>query len=94
MRDLFDLLQQFGATTLDTVWFPLLIWTSIASLVFFILRIQKSLNPLYQYHIRVATILALPIGLISAVFLQIYATFSTSTSFNTSIFIVENPLLT
>lgn len=92
MKNIFELLQQFGASATDAIWFPLLIWTFIAIVVFFILRIQKSINPLYQYHIRVATILALPIGLISAILLQIYSTFYSSTSFTASIFVVENPL--
>src|SRR5690554_4923310 len=50
------------------------------------------MNPLYQYHIRVATLLALPLGLISAALLKMYATITASTSFNVSMLVVENPL--
>jgi TonB family protein len=92
MREFYEILQQFGASTADTLWFPILIWTTVASLIFFILRFIRSINPLYQYHIRVATLFALPIGLVSAVLLQLINTSYSSATFNTSLFTVENPL--
>lgn len=93
MNMIFDSLQQFGASAADVLWFPILIWTLVASITFMLLRLFKSMNPLYQYHIRVATILALPMGLISALLLQVYSVSASSSSvFNTSIFTVENPL--
>lgn len=92
MRTFFDLIQQFGAASADIIWFPLLVWTAVASIVFFVLRVNRSLNPLYHYHIRVATLLALPFGLISAVLIQLYSSFSASVDFSGSMFVVENPL--
>ncbi|MEO9884353.1 MAG: TonB family protein [Balneola sp.] len=92
MRTFFDTIQQLGASSAEVIWFPVLIWSCIASLIFFVLRIRKSINPLYQYHIRVATLLALPIGIASAIVLQFYTFFSASAEFNTPVFVVENPL--
>jgi len=92
MRTFFDLVQQFGAVSADIIWFPLLVWTGVASIIFFVLRVKTSLNPLYHYHVRVATVLALPIGLISAVLIQLYSSLSASVDFSGSIFVVENPL--
>src|SRR5690554_387082 len=92
MRLFFEYIQQLGSSSADTIWFPIFIWTAIAAIIFLVLRFQKSMNPLYQYHIRVATLLALPFGLISAALLKMYATFTTSTSFNVSIFVIDNPL--
>ncbi|MFY0698035.1 MAG: TonB family protein [Balneola sp.] len=92
MKNFFDFIQQLGASSADIIWFPLLIWTFVATLVFFILRMKKSINPLYQYHIRVATLLALPMGLISAVLLQAFSSLYSSSNLSTSVFVVENPL--
>lgn len=93
MNSFFEFIQQLGASSADIIWFPLLIWTTVASIVFFILRLRPSLNPLFQYHIRVATILALPLGLCSALFIQVLSSMKTSTStFNSAIFVIENPL--
>lgn len=92
MRPFFEYIQQLGSSSADTIWFPIFIWTAIAAIIFLMLRFQKSMNPLYQYHIRVATLLALPLGLISAALLKMYATITASTSFNVSMLVVENPL--
>jgi TonB family protein len=92
MKIFFDFIQQIGASAADIIWFPLLIWTCAATLVFFFLRIKRSINPLHQYHIRVATLFALPMGLISAVFLQAISSFYSSSNLGPSVFIVENPL--
>ncbi|MEP1152172.1 MAG: TonB family protein [Balneola sp.] len=94
MRNLFEYIQQLGSSSADVIWFPILVWTAIASITFIGLRLSKSMNPLYQYHIRVATLLALPMGLISALLLQMYSTFNSTSTFDGSIFIVENPLPT
>ncbi|MFY0685072.1 MAG: M56 family metallopeptidase [Balneola sp.] len=94
MRNFFEYIQQLGSSSADVIWFPILVWTAIASITFIGLRLSKSMNPLYQYHIRVATLLALPMGLISALLLQMYSTFNSTSTFDGSIFIVENPLPT
>ncbi|MEQ9092454.1 MAG: TonB family protein [Balneola sp.] len=92
MKNFFDFIQQLGASSADIIWFPLLIWTCVATLVFFFLRMNKSINPLYQYHIRVATLFALPMGLVSAVLLQAFSSLYSSSNLATSVFVVENPL--
>lgn len=92
MKNFFDFIQQLGASSADIIWFPLLIWTCVATLVFFFLRTNKSINPLYQYHIRVATLFALPMGLVSAVLLQAFSSLYSSSNLATTVFVVENPL--
>ncbi len=92
MKNFFDLIQQFGSFSADIIWFPLLIWTGVSTLVFLGLRIKNSINPLYQYHIRVATLFALPMGLILASMIQAFTTLFSSNDFSGSVFIVENPL--
>lgn len=93
MNSFFESIQQLGASSADIIWFPLLIWTTVASIIFFILRLRPALNPLFQYHIRVATLLALPLGLCSALFIQVLSSLKTSTSdFDSAIFVIENPL--
>ncbi|MEP5942919.1 MAG: M56 family metallopeptidase, partial [Balneola sp.] len=92
MKSFFDFIQQLGASSADIIWFPLLIWTCVATLVFFFLRTNRSINPLYQYHIRVATLFALPMGLVSAVLLQAFSSLYSSSNLSTTVFVVENPL--
>ena len=93
MNVFFESIQQLGASSADIIWFPLLIWTTVASIIFFILRLRPSLNPLFQYHIRVATLLALPLGLCSALFIQVLSSIETSTSaLSSALFVIENPL--
>ena len=92
MKNFFDLIQRLGSSSADIIWFPLLIWTCVATFIFLLLRFNKSVNPLYQYHIRVATLFALPMGLLSAILLQVFNNFYSSSNFSTSVFVVENPL--
>ncbi|HAH51665.1 MAG TPA: hypothetical protein DCL80_10550 [Balneola sp.] len=92
MKNFFDLIQRLGSSSADIIWFPLLIWTCVSTFIFLLLRFNKSVNPLYQYHIRVATLFALPMGLLSAILLQVFNNFYSSSNFSTSVFVVENPL--
>ncbi len=63
MPELIEILQSIGETTLEMLWLPVLIWTIIAISITWILRSINSIPPVYQYHSRVALLLALPVGL-------------------------------
>ncbi|MCG8373776.1 MAG: TonB family protein [Balneolales bacterium] len=93
MKTVYEFLQRFGGNSLDFFWFPLAIWTGIAIIAFLVLRLSKNMNPLYQYHLRVATIAAIPLGLLSTYLAQILrSTIISDTSFESAVFIVENPI--
>ena len=55
-----QLVHNFGHLSLELFWFPLGVWTIIASITLIILRSFKALDPLYKYHLRVAIIFAIP----------------------------------
>ncbi|MCW9706098.1 TonB family protein [Fodinibius salsisoli] len=66
MFELIDFLQSFGATILKPIWFPIVIWTGVAIPITLLLRKIESLQPVYQYHSRVALLLALPLGIVGS----------------------------
>ncbi len=93
MRNLFESIQQFGLLAIDSFWFPVILWSAAGILVFTTLRLFKGINPLYQYHLRVATLLALPIGILSALGLQSFAqSGSAGTIWEGPVLVVENPI--
>ncbi|RNC84764.1 MAG: TonB family protein [Balneola sp.] len=92
MQALYDFLQQTGLQSLDVFWFPLLIWTSIAIIVFLALSSSNKLNPLYHYHLRAATLVAIPLGLVTAFGVHFFVSNTSSTQpFDPALFIVETP---
>lgn len=64
MANLYHVLHHVGGIAANNIWFPLLIWSGVSAIVFMGLRIAKGLSPLYHYHLRVATLAAIPIGLL------------------------------
>ncbi len=93
MKELFEFFQSFGATAIDFIWFPVIMWSLAASLVFLVLKWAQSLNPLYHYHLRLATLFALPVGIISSlIYNQITSSLSAGEKTSGAFFIVENPI--
>lgn len=92
MQLIYEFLQQLGVASLDSFWFPMLIWTVIALFIFLGFRAFRSLNPLYHYHLRVATLAAIPFGLLATFGAQYLSTLSlTAGSFDPAVFVVETP---
>lgn len=93
MRILYESLQFLGHTSLDSFWFPIGIWTLVALVAFILIKSFRKLSPLYHYHFRVATLVAIPFGLVSTAILQsIRSNVSSSNAFDSAIFIVESPI--
>ncbi len=62
------LIQQLTELSRDLIhfsWLPLLIWTLVAGLIMAMLRKAGNLHVQFHYHIRLALIAGLPLGLIS-----------------------------
>lgn len=92
MQTIYEFLQYLGLVSLETLWFPISIWTLAALLTFSGLCFFKRLNPLYQYHLRSAIILAIPFGLMASFAVQYLTTFfSTSKSLESIVFVVQSP---
>ncbi|MEX2347644.1 MAG: M56 family metallopeptidase [Balneolaceae bacterium] len=85
-------LKEIGNFSLDTLWFPLGIWTICCGLAFLVLRTRDNLNPLFHYHLRTAALLSLPFGVgVAALMNKIPAWFAES-NIETAFFVVYNPI--
>ncbi|MEQ9266252.1 MAG: M56 family metallopeptidase [Balneolaceae bacterium] len=93
MKALYEFFQNIGMVSLDTLWFPMIIWTVVALLAFIGLKVSRNLNPLYHYHLRTAIIAAIPFGLVSSFLIQLLVSnSSTSSSFEPVFFVIESPI--
>lgn len=91
--NIYEFIQRIGLESVDYFWFPLLIWTFLASIIFLGFRVLRSLNPSYHYHLRAALLIAFPFGLLASYgtgLLQ-YSTRS-SLSFDPTVFSIQKPL--
>jgi len=57
-------MADLAAAAFKNTWLPLVIWTLLSSLAWFVLRIFDNTHPFYQYHTRLALIFSLPAGLL------------------------------
>lgn len=92
MYTLFETIEKIGSISLQEFWFPIFIWTIFGGLALLLLNLKKDINPLYQYHLRIATVLALPAGIIlSKGFLALYSTV-TGIGNDAPLIVFQNPL--
>ncbi len=66
MTAMTDGLHMLGEGAWGAFWLPLLAWTAVALLALGVLRLWRSAHSLVHYAIRVALMLALPLGLLLA----------------------------
>ncbi|MEX0720230.1 MAG: M56 family metallopeptidase [Balneolaceae bacterium] len=92
MRELIEVMKEFGAFSLDNIWFPLLVWTICCAIAFLFLRLKKNLNPLFHYHLRTAAILSLPLGIAASFLLQWIPQWLSASPVETAFFIIQNPI--
>ena len=59
-----DLIIQLIQDLIQFAWLPVLIWTLFAGSVALLLKAANKIHPQYHYHIRLALILGLPLGLL------------------------------
>ena len=91
MIEFIDFLSSFGNQMLEYVWFPLLVWTIIAVPVTYLLHRAQSIAPVYQYHSRVALVLALPLGIAGA-FLTQYISSGAESGGAATFIVIQNPI--
>ncbi|MFN1835177.1 TonB family protein [Balneola sp. MJW-20] len=90
---LYNLIYDLGQHSMEHIWFPVLIWTLFSSVVYLALKYTRQLDPLYHYHLRAATIVALPVGILASVLLQHgFSGLNDSAAINTALIIVSNPI--
>lgn len=95
LSSLYQFFYTAGQHALEHLWFPVLIWTILCAIVYLVLKRSDGLNPLYHYHLRVATLLALPAGIIaSVVFQHGLSMLNTQEPIETALIVVANPIQT
>ena len=92
MYELAQLIKEFGSVSLDTFWFPLLIWTLCCLVAFLFLKTREQLNPLFHYHLRTAAVLSLPLGIVIAALMNKIPDWFSSSNLDTAFFVVQNPI--
>jgi TonB family protein len=92
MYELIELIKNIGNISLDTFWFPLMIWTICCALAFIFLKTREKLNPLFHYHLRTAALLSLPLGIGVAALMSKIPEWFSSSNLETAFFVVQNPI--
>lgn len=76
------------------IWFPLLIWTCFATAIYLSLRGVQSLDPRFQYNLRLALIGSFPIGLLASQVIQSQPESAITLSKSLpQVIVVDNPLV-
>ena len=84
METLFLQAAESGEILLQFLWYPLLIWTIIGSVTWLILKQSDTVHPEYHYHVRLALIFSLPMGVIIMILLDQLSTLGTTATFSSS----------
>jgi TonB family protein len=93
MLEIIEFLQSIGVSIFQTFWFPVVIWTAVAIPIILFLRKTNTLQPVYQYHSRVALLLALPLGIIGSYGMEMLGQLLSSAQAGSAKFIViQNPI--
>lgn len=71
METQFQAIATLGEQVIQFSWFPLLIWTLLSGIIWSVLRSVSAVHPQYQYHTRLALLIALPAGFIMLGIFQI-----------------------
>lgn len=66
MISLIETFAAMGESLFQLFWFPVAVWTVLAILTFGILKTISQIHPQYHYQIRVALVLALPLGILAS----------------------------
>ncbi len=61
--DIWTQFGEIGSFSLEVVWIPVALWTALALLVMGLMRWSSHMHSLYQYHGRLALLMALPAGI-------------------------------
>lgn len=92
MFELVYYIKEIGNVSLDTFWFPVMIWTVCCALAFLVLKTREKLNPLFHYHLRTAALLSLPLGIGVSALLNKIPDWFASSNLETAFFVVQNPI--
>ncbi|GAA5520123.1 M56 family metallopeptidase [Aliifodinibius salicampi] len=93
MVELINILQTIGDITLANLWFPLIVWTVIALPITILLHRTDRIPPVYQYHSRMALLLALPLGIAGSYLIEMLGkALASSQAVAAKFIVVPNPI--
>src|SRR6056297_682099 len=91
--DLLTTLQDLGSTGYDLLLLPIILWTAMSLVAIMLMRYSENINAIFQYHGRIALLVALPVGLLASLvnhWLHSYG--GTAGSFATKFIVIQSPL--
>lgn len=71
MESLFLQIADTGEKVVEFSWLPLAIWTFLSGLTWIFFRSVQNIHPQYQYHTRLALLIALPAGFVTIAIIQL-----------------------
>lgn len=93
MFEIVQYIKEFGAFSVDSIWFPILVWTLCSTFAFLTLSsIMKNINPLFHYHLRSAALLALPLGILASFLLKLVPQLMSAPELETAFFVMHSPI--
>jgi TonB family protein len=90
MISLIDFLTQAGNFTLEHIWTPLTLWTILSLPVIIFLRKYESISAVYQYHLRVALLLTLPVSITASQLIKVITESMSSPTAVTKLLVLPN----
>ncbi len=91
--DLLTTLQDLGSTGYDLLLLPIILWTAMSLVAIMLMRYSENINAIFQYHGRIALLIALPVGLLASLvnhWLHSYG--ETAGSFATKFIVIQSPI--
>ncbi|MDX1671415.1 MAG: M56 family metallopeptidase [Balneolaceae bacterium] len=64
MIEVINIIKDLGYASLGAFWFPVLMWTIFVLVIMSAITLVRNVNPLYQYHLRLALVISLPASLL------------------------------
>ena len=92
--DLITILQDIGSTGYELLLLPILLWTAMSLVALLLMRYSENINAIFQYHGRIALLVALPIGMMASLVNHWLHTYGeTAGSFATKFIVIQSPLV-
>lgn len=93
MFEIIQNIKDFGAFSVDGIWFPILVWTFCGTIAFLALgSMLRNINPLFHYHLRSAVLFALPLGILAAFLLKLVPRLVSAPELETAFFVMQYPI--
>ncbi len=91
--ELTALVKELGAAGLEMFWFPVALWTVASLIAAGIMKYSENSYPIFQYHGRIALLIALPAGIVASMANRWISTSAeTAGQFATRFIVIQSPI--